>query len=123
MTMGEADPAIPSDPEVDDSLVRPFVITGGRTRHARVHLRVEALVACTGLEPRGGLQFEHASILDICRQPVSVAEVAARIGVPLGVAQILVGDLADAGLVRVHEATPNATPALLMRLIDAVRAL
>ena len=124
-------PVVPSRPDTMDpgdeggheSLVRPFVITGGRTRHARVHLRVEALVACTGLEPKGGLQFEHASILEICRQPVSVAEVAARIGVPLGVAQILVGDLADAGLVRVHEATPNATPALLKRLIDAVRAL
>jgi hypothetical protein len=88
-----------------------------------VHLRVEALVVWTGLEPHSGLQFEHAAILDACRQPISVAEVAARIGVPLGVAQILVGDLADAGLVRVHEATPNATPALLLRMIDAVRAL
>jgi len=107
----------------DETLVRPFVITGGRTRHATVHLRVEALVVWTQLEPPSGLQFEHAAILDTCRQPVSVAEVAARIAVPLGVAQILVGDLADAGLVRVHEATPNAPPALLLRMIDAVRAL
>ncbi len=111
------------DDGADEALVRPFVITGGRTRHATVHLRVEALVVWTGLEPPGGLQFEHAAILATCRQPVSVAEVAARIEVPLGVAQILVGDLADAGLVRVHEATPNATPALLLRMIDAVRAL
>lgn len=109
--------------EADEALVRPFVITGGRTRHATVHLRVEALVVRTGLEPHGGLQFEHAAILEVCRQPISVAEVAARIGVPLGVAQILVGDLADAGLVRVHEATTSATPALLLRMIDAVRAL
>jgi len=114
----------PADDDVaDEALVRPFVITGGRTRHATVHLRVEALVVWTGSEPHGGLQFEHAAILDVCRQPVSVAEVAALIAVPLGVAQILVGDLADAGLVRVHEATPNATPALLLRMIDAVRAL
>jgi hypothetical protein len=109
--------------EDDDALVRPFVITGGRTRHATVHLRVEALVVHTGLQPPAGLQFEHAAILDACPEPISVAEVAARIGVPLGVAQILVGDLADAGLVRVHEATHTATPALLLRMIDAVRAL
>lgn len=123
---GAPDPgaSIPTtDDESDEALVRPFVITGGRTRHARVHLRVETLVVGTGLEPHGGLQFEHAAILEVCRQPISVAEVAARIGVPLGVAQILVGDLADAGLVRVHEATTNATPALLLRMIDAVRAL
>lgn len=109
--------------EPDEVLVRPFVITGGRTRHATVHLRVETLVVRTGLEPHSGLQFEHAAILEACRQPISVAEVAARIEVPLGVAQILVGDLADAGLVRVHEATSIATPALLLRMIDAVRAL
>ncbi|MFN7151629.1 MAG: DUF742 domain-containing protein [Microthrixaceae bacterium] len=111
------------DDGADETLVRPFVITGGRTRHATVHLRVESLVVATGLQPPSGLQFEHAAILDVCRQPISVAEVAARIDVPLGVAQILVGDLADVGLVRVHEATPNATPALLLRMIDAVRAL
>ncbi len=122
---GVPDPArAPADADgPEEALVRPFVITGGRTRHATVHLRVEALVVVTGLAPPGTLQFEHAAVLEACRQPISVAEVGARIGVPLGVAQILVGDLADAGLVRVHEATPNATPALLLRMIDAVRAL
>lgn len=107
----------------DEVLVRPFVITGGRTRHATVHLRVETLVVGTGRVPRNGLRFEHAAILEACRQPISVAEVAARIGVPLGVAQVLVGDLAETDAVRVHEATTVATPALLSRMIDAVRAL
>jgi hypothetical protein len=107
----------------DEALVRPFVITGGRARHATVHLRVESLVAATGTPPEGTLQFEHAAILALCRTPISVAEVAARVPVPLGVAQVLVGDLADAGLVRVHESTPTATPELLLRMIDAVRAL
>ena len=116
-------PGASASADEDESLVRPFVITGGRTRHATVHLRVEALVVATHAESDAALQFEHAAILAACRQPISVAEVAARIDVPLGVAQILVGDLADAGLVRVHEATPTATPALLLRMIDAVRAL
>ncbi len=107
----------------DESLVRPFVITGGRTKHARVQLRVESLVVVTDVEAPGTLQFEHARIVDLCQTPISVAEIGARISVPLGVAQILVGDLADAGLVRVHEATSIATPALLLRMIDAVRAL
>ena len=111
------------DAEPDEALVRPFVITGGRARHATVHLRVESLVAATGTPPEGTLQFEHAAILGLCRTPISVAEVAARVPVPLGVAQVLVGDLADAGLVRVHESTPTATPELLLRMIDAVRAL
>jgi Protein of unknown function (DUF742) len=116
-------PGDAGDDGADEVLVRPFVITGGRTRHATVHLRVEALVVATDLEPSSTLQFEHAAIVELCQRPISVAEVAARIGVPLGVAQILVGDLADVGLVRVHEAASNATPALLLRMIDAVRAL
>ena len=107
----------------DGELVRPFVITGGRTRHASVHLRVEALVVATGTAHGRELQFEHARIIAQCHSPISVAEVAARIGVPLGVAQILVGDLAEAGLVQIHEARQAATPALLLRMIDAVRAL
>lgn len=113
-----------SDGDADgDALVRPFVITGGRTRHASVHLRVEALVVSTAAADGRELQFEHRAIVDICQHPISVAEVAARVGVPLGVAQILVGDLAEAGLVRVHESRQAATPALLLRMIDAVRAL
>jgi hypothetical protein len=111
------------DDGTDDELVRPFVITGGRTRHATVHLRVEALVVATGMLPARELQFEHAAIVEVCSSPISVAEVAARVGIPLGVAQILVGDLAEAGLVQVHEARQAATPALLLRMIDAVRAL
>lgn len=119
---GSDAPHSEEEPE-DESLVRPFIITGGRTRHARVQLRVESLVVVTDVEPPSTLQFEHAQIVELCQTPISVAEIGARISVPLGVAQILVGDLADAGLVRVHEATSIATPALLLRMIDAVRAL
>ena len=107
----------------DDRLVRPFIITGGRTRHHRVTLRVEALVVVTDAISGKPLQFEHAQIVELAQAPISVAEIAARLKVPLGVAQILVGDLADAGIVRVHEAAAIATPTLLLRMIDAVRAL
>lgn len=107
----------------DDELVRPFVITGGRARHERVHLRVEALVVATGSGADRALQFEHDRIVRLCDSPISVAEVAARVGVPLGVAQILVADLAEAGMLQIHEARQAATPALLLRMIDAVRAL
>jgi len=120
---GEPPASVEPDEEEDEELVRPFVITGGRTRHATVHLRVEALVVATDMLPARELQFEHAAIVQVCSSPISVAEVAARVGIPLGVAQILVGDLAEAGLVQVHEARQAATPALLLRMIDAVRAL
>lgn len=123
MSVWEGSTTSGGDPDADDDLVRPFVITGGRSRHARVQLRVEALVVATGAGSDRPLQFEHDRIVRCCDAPISVAEVAARVGVPLGVAQVLVGDLAEAGLLQIHEARQAATPALLLRMIDAVRAL
>lgn len=111
------------DEHNEDSLVRPFIITGGRTRHARVQLRVETLVVKRPLISTDDLQFEHAELVHLCETPVSVAELSARLSIPLGVAQVLVGDLADAGYLETHDAAAVATPDLLLRMIDAVRAL
>ena len=47
-------------------------------------------------------------MLDLCREPRSVAELAARAGVPLGVARVLVGDLAAAAAVSVHRSAGEA---------------
>ena len=66
--------AVTDDDEEDGELVRPFVITGGRTRHASVHLRVETLVVATGNAHDRQLQFEHARIIGMCNSPISVAE-------------------------------------------------
>jgi hypothetical protein len=41
-------------------------------------------------------------IVDLCAQPRSVAEIAALLVLPLGVARVLLGDLAGAGVVFVH---------------------
>src|SRR5438477_13020426 len=77
--------------------VRPFVITGGRTRAADTSLRMETMVQTVG-KPRDDLSFERARIVDCCYEPLSIAEIAAELGVPLGVAMVLVGDLVEDGL-------------------------
>ena len=64
-------------------LVRPFVMTGGRTR-ASDTLRIETLVQ-TASADAGTAAFEAGQILQLCRTPHSIAEVAAKLGVPLGV--------------------------------------
>ena len=46
-----------------------------------------------GLASLPELRFEHARIVEVCRTPVSVVEVAAALAVPLGVARVLVSDL------------------------------
>ncbi|MBF9067352.1 DUF742 domain-containing protein [Streptacidiphilus fuscans] len=110
-------------------LVRPYAMTGGRTR-PRYQLAIEALVSATPQAYRAGVLLpEHARIVDLCREVKSVAEVSALVPMPLGVARILVADLAEAGLVAIHQpaaatdsgGAPDVT--LLERVLSGLRKL
>ena len=112
----------------DDPVVRPYAMTGGRTRPANAELELESLVSTTALGEQSavGLAFEQRSIALLCRDVLSVAEVSARLDLPLGVARVLVGDMADEGLVLVHRpADPADRPdlALLERVLYGLRAI
>ena len=103
--------------------VRPFVITGGRTRAADASLRIETMVQTVG-KPRDDLDFEKARIVDYCYEPMSIAEIAAELGVPLGVAIVIVGDLVDDGCLETTYSDPvEIELSALTRMIDRVRAL
>ncbi|MFX4291435.1 DUF742 domain-containing protein [Streptomyces bohaiensis] len=118
------------DDDGDQPLVRPYAMTGGRTR-PRYQLAIEALVS-TSVEPvqLQGLLPEHQRICQLCMAEVkSVAEVSALLAMPLGVARILVADLAEAGLVAIHqpghEGEPGGQPdvTLLERVLSGLRKL
>jgi Protein of unknown function (DUF742) len=115
----------PGLPE-DDQDVRPYLLTGGRT-HATAALSLESLVRTTALGREARATFESALVLDACDEIQSVAEVAALLRVPVGVARVLVGDLAAEGLLEVcavpHQRDLGADPAFLERLIHGVAAL
>jgi Protein of unknown function (DUF742) len=110
-------------------LVRPYAMTGGRTR-PRYQLAIEALVSTTAdpVQLRGQLP-EHQRICILCREIKSVAEISALLSIPLGVARILVADLAEAGLVAIHQpggddasgGQPDVT--LLERVLSGLRKL
>ncbi|WP_218604682.1 DUF742 domain-containing protein, partial [Pseudonocardia abyssalis] len=105
------------------TIVRPYVLTGGRTR-AGVSFAVEALITATG-PGRVGEPLDHTRIRQLCREPRSVAEVAALLGVPLGVAQVLLGDMLGAGAVQVHRTADAGGPdlALMERVLAGLRRL
>ena len=85
-------------------LVRPYAVTRGRTR-PKVEIALEALVSTTPAADaqRGTLGPERQSIAEMCERVLSLAEIAALLRMPLGVARVLVGDMAADGLVQVHE--------------------
>jgi hypothetical protein len=130
-------PSRREEPEIhlaeETSVVRPYALTGGRTK-ARVSLELETLIsvqdAVLARLDAGALtvQFEHRSIMEECRTPRSVAEIAALLRVPIGVARVLISDAADAGLVTVHRtmSTNDDTEAHLMlmeRVLSGLRRL
>ncbi|MFJ8233699.1 DUF742 domain-containing protein [Streptomyces sp. NPDC094448] len=110
-------------------LVRPYAMTGGRTR-PRYQLAIEALVSTTADPSRlQGQLPEHQRICRLCFEIKSVAEISALLSLPLGVARILVADLAEAGLVAIHQpggddtagGQPDVT--LLERVLSGLRKL
>ncbi|MGH3321712.1 MAG: DUF742 domain-containing protein [Streptosporangiaceae bacterium] len=108
-------------------LVRPYAVTAGRTR-ARHAFAIEALVSTTAYGERDLTDKtpEFRAICGLCRELRSVAEIAAHLKVPLGVARVLVGDLADEGLVQVHQpegAEGRPDRALLERVLSGLRKL
>lgn len=97
---------------VDARVVRPYTVTGGRTRAGEdLDLSLEALVRSTDATANPRVVLEHRRILELCAdQLLSVAELAARLNLPLGVARVLIGDLAGEGLVTVHNSGLASTP-------------
>jgi hypothetical protein len=117
-------------PEAFTSLrVRPYLLTGGRTRSA-VDLPLEALVRTTpaGVSRSPQLGHERQLIVELCTEPQSVAEVSAILKIHLQVARVLIGDLVNEGLVATNTATPHQPTArpdlrLLERVLDGLQSL
>ncbi|MBO8190633.1 DUF742 domain-containing protein [Streptomyces oryzae] len=122
--------AAEQSPPPQQPLVRPYAMTGGRTR-PRYQLAIEALVHTTAETSQlQGQLPEHQRICRLCYEIKSVAEISALLTIPLGVARILVADLAEAGLVAIHQPGGDETTAdgqpdvtLLERVLSGLRKL
>jgi hypothetical protein len=122
MAADEDEILMDEDPE---RLVRPYTLTGGRT-HPKHELNLVSMVRATRSARRGHLDPEHSQTLSLCRDAVSVAEVAAKLKQPLQVAKVLLSDLIDAGAVTTRAPATTADPAdreLLEALLDGLQQL
>jgi len=121
-----------TEPETADepSLVRPYTLTGGRT-DSDVNLALEAPVEAlntTAKPPRWRRNDVRGQILTCCAQSPSVAEIAARLSLPLGATRFLVDDLVTQGYLRVHaplgdSMTIDERRELITRTLRGLRAL
>ena len=120
--------------EPTGALVRPYAVTGGRTR-PRMDIAIEALVETTqrgrAANVRDGVAHgrEQQHIVTLCDGRLqSLAEISARMRLPLGVARVLVADMAAEGLVAVYEPTSidgndAVGTELLERVLSGLRKL
>lgn len=124
------------DPYPDDSdeviyesaTIRPYAVTGGRTRSTGDLIPIEALVSVIG-RPAVLLSAEKTRIVDLAlTQYLSIAELSAHVHLPVGVVRVLVGDLVEEGHARVHGAVasaynPATTLSVLESVLDGISAL
>ena len=107
-------------------VVPVYALTRGRTRSVQGRdMPVETLVTVAGNADSGGLEPEYRTTVELAAQPVSIAEVGAALGVPIGVARVVVSDLVDAGHLEVHlppSGEGGPSPAVLERLLEGLRA-
>lgn len=110
-----------SDEESDAAIVRPYAWTGGRTRSSG-HFQMETLVSTTGHgeDEANVAAAEHRSIAELCHEPRSVAEVSALLDVPIGVAKVLLSDMAELGLVTVHRTATGGGNRAHLKLMERV---
>ncbi|MFI0822358.1 DUF742 domain-containing protein [Streptomyces sp. NPDC021098] len=113
-------------------VVRPYAMTRGRTRSAAEDkLDLIAVVVADRAQPGTAadqtLSPEHIDIVELSRDtPLSVAELAAELDLPVGVVRVLIGDLLHAALVRVSRPVPPAElpdERILREVINGLRAL
>lgn len=109
-------------------VVRPYAMTGGRTRPAIGAFDLISVVMATRLlsDHDSGLEPEAAQILRHCQRPTSVAELSARMDLPAGTVKVLLGDLLAHGLIVTRAPVATTGPAsrpLLEAVINGLRAL
>jgi hypothetical protein len=111
------------------SLVRPYTLTAGRTK-ASVELPLEAPVQTlqSALYHRWPPNDVRGRIVQLCVKSPSVAEISARLDLPLGVTRVLVGDLVTSGYLRVNrtltdDSTRDERRELIGRTLRGLRAL
>jgi Protein of unknown function (DUF742) len=125
---------VPEPPDtawVDDEagpVVRHYAMTQGRTRPIRGEFDLITVILAARAQAGAdtGLGPEHTAIIGFCQNPVSVAELATSLDLPIGTVRVLLGDLLDRGFIRTRSPVPAAqlpTERVFKAVLDGLRSL
>jgi hypothetical protein len=109
----------------DTKMTRPYTATGGRTKPTAKLDRM-ALVCSTRQFSPHNVDAEHAEVLLLCSEALSVQEVSVHMQLPVQTIRVLLGDLIDLGAVQAKAPATydndnlDATTFLLKRLLEGL---
>jgi predicted transcriptional regulator len=89
-----------------------------------MQLDLLTMIVATGSGSGHSLEPDHLFVLSLCRFPLSVAEIAARLRLPAVVTKVLLSDLVDCGVIRMarHPTTDEKSNQILLeRLLDGLQ--
>ena len=104
------------------ALVRPYAVTRGRTEPQQpVAIEAVLVTSTAGREEARFAGHDKNRIATMCgERPLSLAEVAAHMRMPLGVARVLVADMVTDGLLKMHTVAPTKGYQERMNLLERV---
>ncbi|MFJ2478364.1 DUF742 domain-containing protein [Streptomyces sp. NPDC087659] len=112
-------------PREKRGLVRPYVVTEGRSHPSRNTFDLLTLVTSTG-QDGSALNPEKRRLVTLCAGgALSVAEVGAWLELPLSVVKVLLADLTDSGHIRSRPPIPPVELPevhLLQEVLNGLRA-
>ncbi len=119
---------VEDDPALHDEVgVRPYYLTGGRTRSFNDVVTYETVVAVAPMPSPyiQSLRFEQQALVALCAEPQSIVEISAKLHLPIAVAKVLAGDLAAFGVLEVFTPPDDVLEdiALIDTVIDGLRQL
>ncbi|WP_307833826.1 DUF742 domain-containing protein [Actinoplanes derwentensis] len=107
----------------EDPVIRPFMLTNGRTQPLHDNLRIETLLHAAPAALSAPLRFESRRIVELAQSPMSVADLSVALRAPLGVVRVIVADLITQGYLSVQDQPEELSTSLIERIRDRVRAL
>ncbi|MEV4167741.1 DUF742 domain-containing protein [Nonomuraea sp. NPDC049709] len=106
-------------------VVRPYALIRGRTRSSGDAFDLVATVRVVG-DPPDTPGPEQQLILRAARNPISLADLAVELDLPVGVVRVLLGDMRDHGLISVTSPSAGGSRSnerILKEVINGLRAL
>jgi hypothetical protein len=109
-------------------VVRPYAVTKGRTLPSGGAL-FGLIDIVVGTRERTSAYFrpgpEHRRIMSLCHRPIPVVDLTSEMDLPIGVVRVLLGDLTEAGMVRIIPAqqAPERDQRLLRMMLDGLESL